>query len=87
MLNCKNSTFFSKNSGKNLRISKNVCTFALEKVRQRRIASLKGADKTVKRAACNVWIAHRSTGAVDKTVKVAASKIYHTTHALFILTK
>ena len=49
---------------------------------QRMIASLKGADKTVKRAACNVGIAHRSDGAWDKTVKVAASKIYHTTHAL-----
>ena len=41
-----------------------------------------GADKTVKRAACNVGIAHRSDGAGDKTVNVAASKIYHTTPAL-----
>ena len=32
MLNGKNSTFLSKNSGKNLRISKNVCTFALVKL-------------------------------------------------------
>lgn len=31
VLNGKNSSIFAKNSGKNLRISKNVCTFALEK--------------------------------------------------------
>ncbi len=69
MLNGKNSAIFSKNSGKKLRISKNSRTFAVEKQRQRRIASLKGADKTVKRAACNVGIAHSSDGAGDKTVK------------------
>ena len=31
VLNGKNSTIFAINSGKNLRISKNVCTFALVK--------------------------------------------------------
>ena len=50
--------------------------------RERRIASLYGADKTVKCAACNVGIAHCSDGAGDKTVNVAASKIYHTPPAL-----